>query len=155
MTDRTTNWAFDNVPGESVMIANNREDPARIEYTDYWKSERARLGVILCSVYANAFRVLVPLSASGPSGGEQHMLEEMDTGKTYMVLKGPNQNGQPSYRFVFDDGTFTPYFFEISTYQTLIAQQLAEGECRLIVYIDGHRVFDHPATYRTVKRMEY
>lgn len=78
--------------------------------TSYWKTERAKLGLIFCSVNAGAIRMLLPKKLAS----DQRILDDMDTAKVCLLTRGvlklpaapPAEEG---IELMWDDGSVSPF----------------------------------------------
>ena len=130
------------------MISIESDGPA-IARTDYWESEMNARGLIVISMNAGAFRILLPDSMTD-------QVADMQTARDIIVSKG-RYRGKLAYEILFDDYTDSPYSLLLDARQ-FASQQPADSEhgkeVRISVWVRGpQRVLDMPARFRVVRRL--
>lgn len=89
-----------------IQIRNNGPE---ILSTNFWDSPANRKGIVVVSLNAGTFRLLLP-DALG------EMVDEMATGKEVVIAKGLVR-GLRAYSFLFDDGTDNPFLLRVGENQ--------------------------------------
>ncbi|MGB3988437.1 MAG: hypothetical protein WBK67_01960 [Minisyncoccales bacterium] len=130
------------------MIAIENAGP-RIVSSTYWDSELNARGVIVCSLNAGAFRLLLPDSLASE-------VPEMSTGKEVIVSKGAYR-GQKGYEFLFDDHSESPYSILIGWNQ-MVTFHPADREhgkaIQVSVWIRGSKeMLNLPGWFRVVQQL--
>lgn len=120
--------------------------------TNFWDLPEAKLGKVLVSLNAGAFRILLPASA-------EPTLDDMRTAKECIVSRGPwPAQGLPdAMEILFDDGTDGPFALHLSpqSFDRLPIDDDAAKEWILSVWTRPrrgrpHKALERPCWYRRV-----
>jgi hypothetical protein len=126
--------------------------------SNFWDLPEAKLGKLLVSCNAGAFRVLVPVAA-------EVYLDDMRTAKGCAVSRGPwsAQGLSDAFEILFDDGTTDPFALHLapeSFVDTFPTAQNTAGEWVLSCWTRPrrgrpHKALERPCRYRIAVRIPY
>lgn len=124
--------------------------------TNYWDSELAREGKIVCSVNAGAIRVLLPPSAYG-------FLADMRAAQYCVLSRGPwpSEHKPDAIEIMWEDGSDSPFALHLTpeSFDLLPAEPEAGREWVLSVWTakDGkpHKALERVCHWRRVPQIPW
>jgi hypothetical protein len=128
--------------------------------TNYWELPEARLGKLLVSLNAGAFRILLPVQAEG-------YLEDLRSAEGCAVTRGPwpEQGLADAAEVLFDDGTGDPFALHLALASFDRIPPDAEAGREVVVSVwtrprrsgggRPHRALERPGYYRLATAIPY
>lgn len=129
-------WRYSNAPqgDDDIPLITVENDGEFVAGTNYFSTKRAQDGLAFLSMNAGALRLLVPASIA-------YVINEVETGRHVVVTHGVHrQVGLQMYELLFDDGSDSPFSFQILPEQIdrggIGIAQAASKSRKLHVYLE-------------------